>query len=254
MIEIKESRQGMPMHYLWYAKEKKKCKGFVTYKQSFEPIGKNVEKFPTLISNLELTEEELWAQLSKDCAYKTKRGKREGAEVEFLESAQITEEEIREFCEFFNQFWESKGMKQANPEEFYKEAKSYIDNSCMVFSKAKIDGKTVVYHTYVMDDEYARLLHSASLYRISEDRKPAIVGMANRYLHWEDMLYFKAKGIKKYDWGGAGEGEDVIGITQFKESFGGEKVYFYNSEVKQGVVAKAVYALLVLRKKLRNRD
>ncbi len=254
MIEIKESRKGMPMHYLWYAKEKKRCTGFVTYKQSLFPIGKNVEKFPTLITDLTLNEEEIWKQLAKNCAYEIKRAKREEVSVEMLDSSQITEEEIKEFCEFFDQFWKSKGMTQANPEEFYKEAKSYIDNGCMVFSKAKIDGKTIVYHTYVMDEEYARLLHSASLYRISEDRKPAIVGMANRYLHWEDMLYFKEKGLKKYDWGGAGEGEDVIGITRFKESFGGEKVYFYNSEVKQGLVAKLVYALLVIRKKLRNRD
>ena len=251
MVEIKESRKGMPMYYLWYAKEPKKCNGFVTYKQSLIPIGKNVEKFPTLLTDLTQEEEEIWKQFAKNCAYEIKRAKREEVSVEILESSRISEQEIREFCEFFDQFWESKGIRQADPEEFYKEAKTYIDNGCMVFSKAKIDGQTIVYHTYVVEGEYTRLLHSASLYRISQDRKPAIVGMANRYLHWEDMLYFKEKGIQKYDWGGAGEGEDVIGITRFKESFGGEKTFLYNSEVKQGIIAKAVYGLLVLRKKLR---
>lgn len=253
MLDINQKRKGMPMHYIWYAKEKQNVKGFVTYKQSLKPIGEKIEKFPTLISDLTLSQEELWAKLEKGCAYKVKRAQREGVEVEILESSQIDEKEIRDFCEFFDQFWKSKGIKQAGWQAFYEETKTYVEHKAIVFSKANIDGATVVYHTFVVDGEYARLLHSASLYRISEDRKPAIVGMANRYLHWADMLYFKEKGILKYDWGGAGKAPDVIGITAFKESFGGDLVYFYNGEAKQGLAAKSVYQLLRLRKKHRDK-
>jgi hypothetical protein len=53
-----------------------------------------------------------------------------------------------------------------------------------------------------------------------------------------DMLHFKDKGLKIYDWGGAGRGEDVINITEFKESFGGIMETSYDYEEVKGFMAK----------------
>ena len=68
--------------------------------------------------------------------------------------------------------------------------------------------------------------------------------MANRLLHFEEMKFFKKCGKKIYDWGGAGRAEDVAKITEFKESFGGKPVTYYNFEQVNGILAR-MFKMLV---------
>ena len=75
--------------------------------------------------------------------------------------------------------------------------------------------------------------------------------MANRYLHKEDMMKFQSMGITKYDWGGAGTGEDVANITEFKESFGGERITLYHGEEVHGMKEKIYYRLIKLLEKVK---
>jgi lipid II:glycine glycyltransferase (peptidoglycan interpeptide bridge formation enzyme) len=91
-------------------------------------------------------------------------------------------------------------------------------------------------HAYVVSDSTARLHQSSSLFRVREDNEyKNLVGRANRLLHWEDMLYFKRKDVRWYDFGGWYGGEatsqsyrEQLLIDQFKESFGGEKKREYS--------------------------
>ena len=72
-----------------------------------------------------------------------------------------------------------------------------------------------------------RLVHSVSLFRDRDPAYRALVGRANRWLHWRDLLLFKAQGVKRYDWGGMFEDESGpghAGINRFKRSFGGQRV------------------------------
>jgi len=58
-----------------------------------------------------------------------------------------------------------------------------------------------------------------------------VVGRANRFLHYEDIRYFKEHGYETYDLGGyAKDTQDpkLQGINVFKESFGGTIVEQYN--------------------------
>ena len=95
-------------------------------------------------------------------------------------------------------------------------------------------GDTLVWHGYHCSSQRATLLYSAS---ISGDRESSaqrtLVGRANRYQHWMDMLSFKAKGLSIYDLGGCYEGtEDQkrLSINRFKEEFGGTIVHNYICE------------------------
>ncbi|HEX4619712.1 MAG TPA: hypothetical protein VH135_08270, partial [Steroidobacteraceae bacterium] len=50
------------------------------------------------------------------------------------------------------------------------------------------------------------------------------------WLHWQDMLAFKAAGALLYDWGGMFADESTperAGINRFKRSFGGTPVVAY---------------------------
>ena len=60
----------------------------------------------------------------------------------------------------------------------------------------------------------------------SDPEHKAMIGRANRLLHWDDFLYFRQKSLLFYDlgdWYGGKTDRDKLLINEFKESFGGEK-------------------------------
>ena len=75
---------------------------------------------------------------------------------------------------------------------------------------------------------------SRSISSAGEGEDRALVGRANRWLHWQDMLRFKRMGMKRYDWGGLFEDESVperAGLNRFKKDFGGQPVRTYDCTV-----------------------
>ena len=90
-----------------------------------------------------------------------------------------------------------------------------------------------VWHAHVMYGETAGFQYSGSKFRNRKNDYRALVGRANRWLHWRDMLRFKETGIKRYDWGGLFEDESVperAGINKFKD-FGGWQTRTYDCTV-----------------------
>lgn len=241
MFAVKKKVHGLDMYTVWYAEKLYKKPGIIQYREAKIKIGNKASEFITILSDLMETEEEIVSKFSKNCKYEVNRAQREGVEVICKLSHEITEVDIEEFCNFFEEFWASKD-RITDKQTYQEEVKQYINTGNFAMSKALVNGKTIVYHTYVKDEQTARLLHSASLYRVDETISKNLVGMANRYLHKEDMMLFKKQGLSVYDWGGAGEGEDVKNITKFKESFGGKKVIYYDSHVHNGLKAKLLTA------------
>jgi hypothetical protein len=71
----------------------------------------------------------------------------------------------------------------------------------------------------------ARFLYSSS--GRFEGSNSALVGRANRWCHWKDMLHLREHGIRTYDLGGIAVGAEaaaVSGINDFKIRFGGTTV------------------------------
>src|SRR5262249_37191050 len=97
----------------------------------------------------------------------------------------------------------------------------------MVVTKSVVGGESLSMHSYLVDRDRKRalLLHTASLFRNADDKqKRNKIGMANRLLHYRDMLFFKEQGCDIYDFGGYAkdtQDQDLININQFKEGFGG---------------------------------
>lgn len=95
---------------------------------------------------------------------------------------------------------------------------------------AEHNGEILGGHLYFEDAAHIRLWLSASK-RLEADReKAALIGRANRLLHWEAIKYAKAKGIEGFDWGGLWSEEEATrdsarrNINSFKQSFGGTTV------------------------------
>jgi len=236
---LERVRHGIHFDVAWFAEEPCKRSGITTYHQAtFE--GKDATEFVTLINDISEDEEAIKAHFSKSCKYKVNRAAREDVQIEIKDSAEITDEDIATFLDFFTTFWESKGTQFTEFDSVKSDLTDYRDAGALSIGIGKVAGQTAIYHTHIYDDKTARLLHSASLYRLQEDEEgntKNLIGMANRYLHFQEMLHFKSMGLSTYDWGGAGRSEDVINITEFKESFGGELKTYYDFEEVRGIMA-----------------
>ena len=70
------------------------------------------------------------------------------------------------------------------------------------------------------------------------------INFANRHLLWENILFFKSKGYKIYDFGGITEVDE---INKFKEDFGFLGVETYHGFETKSVIGKILIKLHVKR-------
>lgn len=253
MLVLHRKKHGIHFYTVWFATEPFPKPGIISY---YEYRGKRPKtpyvNFETLITDLSESEEEIKQHFSKSCKYKVNRATREDVAWDILDSGRITDTEISEFCEFFSAFWESKGTSLSDKEKLKQELKEYRSQNALTIGYAVVNGERAIYHTHIGDEDTVRLLHSASLYRLQKDTEgntKNLIGMANRLLHYEEMKHFKEQGKLTYDWGGAGHTDEVIHITEFKESFGGDPIEYCNFEQVNGVAAHLFKWLVKILKK-----
>ncbi len=252
MLLLQKKKHGIHFYTVWFAKEPVKKNGIIAYREYMgEPFNQSCNKFDTLLSDLTETEEEIKLHFSKNCRYYVNRAAREDVTVKMYSGKEISNKMIADFLDFFEEFWTSKGTSLREKDKLRQELQFYRDYDALGITEAYIHDEKVVYHTHILADDTVRLLHSASLYRLQEEDANIknIIGIANRFLHYEEMKYYKTLGKKVYDWGGAGMEEDVVHITEFKKSFGGTPVTYYDFEQVNGLRAKLFkLAVKVLRK------
>lgn len=242
MLIVSKKNKGIPIIDCWYAEHALAMRGVIRYHEAEKPIGARPEKQETLLSDLREDEETILSRFSGNCRYKVRRAPREGIVCSARYGKEITEQDIMAFTDFFEQFWASKGVSYTEKDKCRAMMRQYASAEAMALTTASIGEKLLVYHTYIMDSRRVRLYQSASQFRTDESITTNIVGFANRYLHYQDMLFFKRMGKEQYDWGGAGKTEEVKSITTFKESFGGEPAAFYNGVEVRGVMPKLYHA------------
>lgn len=112
-------------------------------------------------------------------------------------------------------------------------------------------------HSYFIDEKHNLVLlrTSCSEFRGKELEYKKHVSNFNRYLHWQEILYFKDKGFDYYDCGGLGFLEEyesgtshVQGIIKFKKSFGSDIKYIYRYDRINYRKEIMRYALFPLRR------
>ncbi len=178
------------------------------------------EDFFTKIVDLTLTEKEILDQFNKTTKYDAGRAVRDNIQFQLEENAE-------DFISFYNEFAKSKGLLLISNNMYFR------DPSQFQITEAVYEGETLVLHSYLTDAtaKRVRLLHSASLFRKMENSEKQMAGRANRFLHYQDMLFFKEKGFVEYDLGGYAKDttdEELLKINAFKECFGGVMVHESN--------------------------
>lgn len=169
----------------------------------------------TKLIDLRRSEDEIFGEFGKNTRHKLKRVVTEGLRFS-------TDSSVAELLALYNTFAGAKGLPDA--EERVVEA--YWPK--LVVTKLLRDNLTLVLHSYLLDEDrkYACQAHAAALFRVQEDAETQnLIGRANRYLHYLDMLMLKERGFHTFDIGGYAVGTvnpQLQEVNAFKDSFGGE--------------------------------
>lgn len=202
--------------------------------------GGRSEVFHTIYVDLSLTPEELLAQMKSSTRTEIRRADRDGIRVE--SSARPDVAWTEQFLSFFEEFAANKGLPAPNRDRIHGMREAGI----LDLSRATDpEGNVLVWHCHYGAQARVRLLHSASLFRLAEDKQQMrITSRANRYLHYQDMLRLRDSGYAIFDFGGWYAGKDDVEklrINEFKESFGGRVVEVFNTD--RGLTMKGVLAV-----------
>lgn len=185
--------------------------------------------FYTILIDLLDDPETLLARMKRDTRYEIRRAEREGFIYDFFSGSDAAV--FKEFCDYYDEFARQKNQPRMRRPWLSLLAESGALNLTRIATPA---GDTLVWHGYHCSSQRATLLYSASIFRDDESSAHRnLVGRANRYQHWLDILRFKAQGLSIYDLGGWYEGaEDQkrLSINRFKEEFGGNIVHNYICE------------------------
>ena len=178
----------------------------------------------SMVSDLSVADDSLADTFSKDCRYKVRRAdSKDGLALDWILDPK---DRLEEFRQFFDAFAKQKSQEPCDQQWL----QAACDAGQLVLSTASCNGEALVWHAYLTYGTSVWLQYTGSCFRDKQNDYRALIGRANRWLHWQDMLHFKQSGTTRYDWGGMFEDETTperAGINTFKRSFGGriERTY-----------------------------
>lgn len=242
MIRFKKKFIFLKVNEVWfgYAFNFADCIGLTAYmhvKGNTQKIYGVKQISYTVENNLEEQEEVIFSKYSKTVQVEIKQAEKKDVQCFF-------HDDVKGFTEFYNNFAASRKIDLIS-ERRLNEMEGFLKLSYAV------SGNTVLAaHSYLVDEKLgiARLMHAASQ-RLNDGVDKQLVGRANKLLHYKDMLYFKAAGMRWYDFGGyANDTTDkgLQGINNFKMSFGGQKVVCNNYSSYAYSIMKKTAAFLGL--------
>jgi hypothetical protein len=227
----------------WYDEEPPGKPGvdIILYLQRHAPIATSRHTpVLSLATDLSLEDGEIMDKFSKDCRYEIRRAEtRDGLETEFLRKPEGRLDEFREFYDTF------AGQKSVVPSD-HRWLVAACESDQLALSSASRNGEVLVWHAYVISANTARLQYSGSCFRNRPSDYRALVGRANRWLHWRDMQRLKELGMLHYDWGGLFADESALeraGINRFKREFGGRQECRYDCTVAATIRGRIWLAL-----------
>jgi len=203
---------------------------WILYQQRSHPVPRSrARNFHTFVIDLTQSCEQLQAQLNEDTAYKIRRARdRDKITCECHDPRDPAA--MDRFEQMYNQFAAVKGLCPLVRGRMESMAAAGV----LDLSVAKDQqGNALVYHANYRDHSRAAGLELPSLYRKFSDSKARnLIGRANRYLTWSDILRYKEQGLKYFDFGGWYQGDDpgLLKINEFKRGFGGQVLREYQCE------------------------
>lgn len=195
------------------------------------------EEFHSLYCDLTASPQELLASFKANTRNEIRRGEKEDFRCEF-------DIEVECIKTLHVKMAEEKGMDYTSVIREYNSLKPYLFVTCV-----KRGANILVAHSFLIakDKKLVMLKSSASSFRSLEKEEQKHIGFANRYLHYQEMLYFKEKGFLIYDFGGYAvnidENDPKYAINKFKESFCGKKIIYYNYKSFSYIIIENIFRI-----------
>lgn len=260
MIDSTYRKKFLTVNQIWYPCEttilqllKQKRKADIIFvhgvsKEETKGAFRGWQEYHTCMNDITLDEEQMLTNINKAVKYQFRRSEKDEIEVKFYEPEDIRNnpELLDIFTDIYERMYQSKG---SDTKFNITAVKEYLAANAIVFSSVWHAGEMLVFHSYIRDEKDTRLLHSASCFR-EESADQSMIGRANKRLHWEDIKYFKTKGLLRYDWGGISDFENPNGIDEFKLKFGGDKITYYNVFTGNTLLGKAAVTAMKLLKRI----
>jgi hypothetical protein len=181
---------------IWFDQEPVKLPvDAIQYRQRSMPIaGSHYEEFYTMIIDLTKDADTLLAAMNQATRSQIRRAASKD-DLVYEYCGAPTFSLISQFCDFYDRFALQKGLERIGRAT----TQTYADCGVLSLSQMKTrNEETLVWHTYYCSPDRVRLLNSASHFRDSDDAETKnLLGRANRYHHWCDMLEFKADGVSR---------------------------------------------------------
>lgn len=175
----------------------------------------------TKIIDLQRSEDDIFKGFSRHTRRKIKQGANGGFQFE----KDVSEVELMDVYSVF-------ARDNNLPELDRRVIEAYWPG--VTVTKLSYNCRTLVMHSLMIDEQASRacMLHDAAMFRqMPDQRHRNLIGHANRYLHFLDMMYLKERGIGSLDLGGYAKDttdEHLRHINEFKDGFGGELVEMSN--------------------------
>ena len=260
MIDTSYQKKFLTVNQIWYPKDttisqllKQKRKSDIIFvhgapQEETKGSFRGWQEYHTCMNDLTKSEEDMLAGINKAVKYQFRRSEKDNIEVRFYTKADIEADPslLDTFTDIYERMYRSKG---SDTKFNITAVKKYLEADAIVFSSVWHEGEMLVFHSYICDDKDTRLLHSASCFR-EESADQSMIGRANKRLHWEDIKYFKEKGLVRYDWGGISDFENPNGIDEFKLKFGGDKITYYNIITGNTILGKLAVTAMKLMKRV----
>jgi hypothetical protein len=194
------------------------------YYQRSQPIaGIQFNEFYTMLLDLTQDQNTIWQNLSKTNKYKIRRAiEKDQLSYQYWDSNTINAEVLRQFFDFYDQFSVAQGLKKLQRSRILSFVKSGILDLSVV---RQTNGSPLVWHAHCHVNQRSCFFYSASIKNSADSAYQSLLGRANRYHHWQDILRFQSTGSLLYDFGGWYAGntdQKLLNINQFKAEFKGE--------------------------------
>lgn len=219
MIILSLKKAFFKYKIIWFSKSPDICSiiSFSEFRQC-ESLNskKGFLRLPFYTSHINLMNDikEIFASFDKNTKYEVNRAIRDGVQFEINKNQE-------DFINFYNEFAKNKNREKISKRDLELYA------SHLLITSATHENIALVMHSYVVDNDgkRVRLLHSASSFRSAFlTSEKALIGRANRFLHYSDIVYLKNRGYCIYDFGGVDLGStntEATKISKFKFGFGG---------------------------------
>lgn len=176
----------------------------------------------TIIKNLQIDEDELLKSLYQNCRNKIRQAKKKGAQFTEIDSY----EEWMNCCYTLN--LETFSTEAAKP--FSKRYLGIIWKNFVEKGMAKVTG--IKFEDRIISVRVTVFKGKSCYNWLCFNSKPSPIPGANNLLNWENLLYFKKRGMDLYEIGSLEFGDEKqIQISQFKESFNGKSYYCLDGEL-----------------------